>query len=250
MNDIEIKRAKYDKWGKVALIGFVALVVSPIIFMVVKGIVGLAIAGALGMALVMFTPVASMKLANWRIKSIVGEAKENPLETLQNLIMAKKMAFAVFKDNVEDAVVGFKTFTSKIDQFKKQYPSRAKEFIAQADAMSKLVSRKQEALVHAQQSIAEGENKLVEMKAYWEMSQIAQAANKAAGMDTGDQFEKLKLDTACDAVFESMNRAFAEMEVAADLSDAQQMQLENNASPILEEADVVHRPLNVGMQRR
>jgi hypothetical protein len=50
------------------------------------------------------------------------------------------------------------------------------------------------------------------------MSQAAQAANAAAGMDTGDQFERLKADTACDAVFESMNRAFAELEVAASLA--------------------------------
>ena len=36
-------------------------------------------------------------------------------------------------------------------------------------------------------------------------------------MDTGDAFEKLKADTACDAVFESMNMAFAQLEVAAAL---------------------------------
>ena len=65
--------------------------------------------------------------------------------------------------------------------------------------------------------LEEGHNKLDEMKAYWDMSQAAQDANKAAGMDTGDQFERLKADTAVDAVFESMNRAFAELEVAAAL---------------------------------
>jgi hypothetical protein len=39
-------------------------------------------------------------------------------------------------------------------------------------------------------------------------------------MDTGDLYEKLKADTAVDAVFESMNKAFAQLEVEAALDDA------------------------------
>jgi hypothetical protein len=71
------------------------------------------------------------------------------------------------------------------------------------------------------------------------MSQAAQEANKKAGMSTGDQFEKLKADTAVDAVFDSMNRAFAQLEVAAALESndnpAQTVaQLANNATPTLE----------------
>lgn len=68
------------------------------------------------------------------------------------------------------------------------------------------------------------------MKAYYEMSQAAQEANRAAGMDTGDIYQQLKLDTACDAVFESVNRAFAELEVAATLS---QPALGNESSPFI-----------------
>ena len=40
-----------------------------------------------------------------------------------------------------------------------------------------------------------------------------------AGMDTGDLYEKLKADTAVDAVFDSMNKAFAQLEVAAALDN-------------------------------
>jgi hypothetical protein len=85
--------------------------------------------------------------------------------------------------------------------------------------MTDLVARKKTALAEAKKSLEDGDLKLEEMKAYWEMSKDAIEANRAAGMDTGDAFEKLKADTACDAVFESMNAAFAQLEVAAALED-------------------------------
>jgi hypothetical protein len=83
--------------------------------------------------------------------------------------------------------------------------------------MTELVDRKLKALAEAQQSLEDGAHKLEEMKAYYEMSKDAIEANRAAGMDTGDAFEQLKIDTACDSVFESMNMAFAQLEVAAAL---------------------------------
>jgi hypothetical protein len=133
-----------------------------------------------------------------------------------------------------------------------KYPARAPEFKTQLVRMTDLVERKKKALNDAEHMLEEGHNKLEEMKAYWEMSQAAQAANKAAGMDTGDQFEKLKSDTAVDAVFESMNRAFAELEVAAaldvDESDkpAQAVaQLANNKSEVI---DVVVNTQKVSVQ--
>jgi hypothetical protein len=43
-------------------------------------------------------------------------------------------------------------------------------------------------------------------------------------MNTGDLYEKLKLDTAVDAVFDSMNKAFAQLEVAS-LSDTPSTEL-------------------------
>ena len=230
MNTIEQKRSTYDKWFKICLVALAALIISPIIFMVVKGMVGLIIAGAVGLVAVNIAPIVSMKLANWKVKGIVAEAKENPIETMYNLLAAKKQAFQVFKSNVQDAQVGLKTFEQKCTEFAKQYPARAQEFIVQVDNMNKLVTRKREALLQAQDAIKHGELKLSEMSAYWEMSQIAQAANKSANMDTGDAYEKLKLDTSCDAVFDSVNRAFSEMEIAADLVVGQ---IENNPSPTL-----------------
>ena len=231
MNEIDKKRAKYDTIFKVVLIGLGALIISPIIFMVVQGMIGAIIAAGVGLVAVNAAPWFSMKLANWKVKAIIAEAKENPIETMVNLLVEKKKAFHEFRKSVESAVTASKVFRNQTNEFSRKYPARAAEFTKQADDMEKLIQRKVTALQEAKQMLTVGEEKLVEMQAYYDMSQSAIAANKAAGMDTGDLYEKLKSDTACNSVFESISRAFSELEVAAAL--AEPAQLTNNQSPVL-----------------
>lgn len=223
MDLTQIRREKIKKWGTVALVCAAGLIVSPIVYLTITGLVGAAIAAVLGLTIVTFAPWVSMKFANWKVKSIVHEAKENPIETMTNLIIAKEQAFELFKEEVTNAVTARDNFKTKCEQFSKKFPARAPEFNTQLSQMTDLVKRKKEALTDAANSLEVGHLKLEEMKAYWEMSQAAQAANKAAGMDIGDQYEKLKADTAVDAVFESMNRAFAQLEVAATLDAGHQL---------------------------
>jgi len=215
--NINERREKIQKYAGIGLICIAGLVVSPIIFMAITGLIGLVVAALIGLAIVTFAPWVSMKFANWRVKAIVSEARENPIETMINLLAAKRQAFKEFQINVTTAVTARNGFKTKIEAFAKKYPARAVEFQTQLENMTDLVERKKKALVVAEKMLEDGQLKLEEMQAYWDMSQAAQAANKAAGMDTGDMFERLKADTACDAVFESMNRAFAELEVAATL---------------------------------
>ena len=212
--DIDTRRANVKKWATIGLVGLTGLIVAPVIFLAIQGLIGLIIAGVVGLAVVTFTPYMTMKFANWKVKSIMAEATANPIETMINLLAAKKAAFQTFKLNVENSAAARDTFKQKCEKFAAKYPARAAEFQAQLERMIDLVQRKKVALRDAQKSLEDGENKLEEMQAYWEMSKDAIELNKAAGMDTGDAFEKLKADTACDAVFESMNRAFAQLEVA------------------------------------
>jgi molybdopterin converting factor small subunit len=226
--DVIAKRDRLKTWCSIGALGVVGLVVAPFIFVAIGGLVGLAVAAAIGFTLVQLAPWFSLKIANWKyrlidaekvshIKEVVGAASDNPIETLTALLIAKKAAFQVFKASVEQAVTARSNFKTKVEKFKERYPARAPEFEAQLARMTDLVERKKVALNDAKQSLADGDMKLEEMQAYYEMSKDAIEANRAAGMDTGDAFEKLKADTACDAVFESMNMAFAQLEVAAAL---------------------------------
>jgi hypothetical protein len=226
--EIVAKRDKFSGWIKIAALGVVGLLVAPFIMLAIGGLFGLAIAAMVAFTLVQLAPWFALKIANWKyrlmdaekvdhIKKVTSAAEENPIETLTALLIAKKQAYQVFKASVTQAVTARSNFKDKVAKFKEKYPARAAEFEAQLARMTDLVERKKKALNEAQQSLEDGDNKLEEMKAYYEMSKDAIEANRAAGMDTGDAFEKLKADTACDAVFESMNMAFAQLEVAASL---------------------------------
>lgn len=233
--NIAQRKARIEKYAKIGLIAFAGLLVSPIIFLTIKGLIGLIIAALLGLAVVSFTPWISLKFANWKVKAIVHESSQNPIETLVNLLVAKREAFENFKQNVESAVTARDDFRSKVETFTKRYPARAPEFKQKLQQMTDLVEKKKIALRDADKALEEGELKLEEMRAYWEMSLAAQKAHQAAGMDTGDLYEKLKADTAVDAVFTSMNRAFAELEVAASLEESPQpARLESSESSALD----------------
>ena len=232
VEELQAKRDRFRSWATVIGLGVVGLLVAPFIFLAIGGLLGLGVAAAIGFVLVNLAPWFALKVANWKyrlmeaekvehIKKVTEAAAENPIETMTNLLHQKRRAFKDFEANVVNATTARDTFKIKVEKFSKNYPHRAAEFQKQLDRMIDLVERKKGALADAQQSLKDGEMKLEEMKAYWEMSKDAMELNRAAGMDTGDAFEKLKHDTACDAVFESMNRAFAELEVAAalDVSD-------------------------------
>ena len=225
---IEQKHKRFKTIATVLGMGAIGLIVAPFIFMAIGGLIGLGIAAAIAFILVQLAPWFALKVANWKyrlidaekvehIKAVTEAAAENPIETLTALLIAKKAAFEVFKKSVEQAITARSNFKDKVAKFKERYPARAPEFEAQLQRMTDLTEKKKIALADAKQSLADGDMKLEEMKAYYEMSKDAIEANRAAGMDTGDAFEKLKADTACDAVFSQMNEAFAQLEVAAAL---------------------------------
>jgi hypothetical protein len=115
--DTEAQRAKVKKWATIGLVGLVGLIVSPIIFLAIQGLVGLVIAGVVGLSIVTFTPWMTMKFANWKVRAIMSEAKENPIETMINLLAAKQIAFKEFQVNVTTAVTARNNFKSKIETF-------------------------------------------------------------------------------------------------------------------------------------
>lgn len=224
MNTLEVKKQAIAKWAKYALGAVAALVISPIIFLVVKGIVGLMIAGTLGLVMINAAPWVAMKLANWKVRAIKAEAGANPIETLENLLIAKRAAFNVAVEEVTKGVAARDDFAVKTRAFARQYPARAAEFEQKLAAMTGLIERKKDALQAAQEQLRLASDKLDEMKAYWDMSQAAQAANAAVQMDTGDLYERMKADTAYDSVMSSFNQAFAELEVTAALTETESAQ--------------------------
>lgn len=211
-------KQRIERWAKIAIGLVAAVVISPFVFLAVKGIVGLALALLVGSFCIAMAPVVAMKFANWRVKGIKAEAQENPIETLENLLIAKRAAFSTLRAKVEKSVAARDTFKQKCDAFRSRWPARAGEFDQQYNVLAGKVKEQLTALTEAQATIKKGEDKLEEMKAWWEMSQALNEANQAASLDIGDVYAQMKADTAVDAVISSVNQAFSQLEVAAALN--------------------------------
>lgn len=227
---IQEKADRLKKWATLGGIAVAGFLVAPFVLISIGGIIGAATALGAGFVLVSLSPWFALKVSNWKYRLIENEktqhiskvaaaAAENPIETLQNILVENRKSFDRFKQSVTNAVTARDGFKQKVDTFKKQFPHRAPEFEAKLQQMTAKIERKKVALGEAKEQLEIGEAKLQEMKAYWEMSQAMQQANKDAGLDSDDAFMQLKMDTAVDAVFESMNKAFAQLEVEDHLAD-------------------------------
>ncbi|MEQ5842086.1 hypothetical protein N0A02_21840 [Paraburkholderia acidicola] len=221
-------KVKLIKWG---IIGLGIIVVAPLVVLLVKGLIGLIAAAVIGLAAINFAPVIAMKFANQKVKMMVNEAGTNPIETLYNQLAEKEQAAQKFKDSI----TGFRTevanFATKTAQFKKQYPDDAERFEAQLATMNKLLTFREQRYKQVQSELQNFSNAIDRAKALWDMSQSAQRMNKIAGMQTSNTFEQIKTDAAIDAVTNSVNKAFSEMETSLmDNPEVQQAQQAANAS--------------------
>lgn len=246
MNEIELKRQKMATWAKWSLGLLGAVVISPVIFLAVKGLVGLAIAGIVGLTIISFAPVLSMKFANWKIKGIKSEAATNPIETLQVQLIEKKEALLRFLNSINSFAAEVKGFEDKVEQFKREHPSEAAQFDEQLKAMIELLENRKLKYRRAREQVNFFEASIDRARAKWEMAQAAIRMNKLAGMQTGDEYEKIKVETAIDSVQTAMNTAFAELETAL-LSEEHPPMLPNQttAPGVL----IIEQPVREGVQR-
>jgi len=230
--NIEARKEKIAtavKWGLGLL---AALVVSPIIFMVVKGLVGLAVAGVVGLALINFAPVVAMKFANWKLKAIKGEAARNPVETMQNVYQEKEAALAAFLRRIEDFAAEVANFADKLDGFKSEFPADAGKFEATLASMKRLLGVRRQRYTESKAMLASFAGEIRKAEAIWKMGLAAQAMTRAAGMTEDDFMQRLKAETAIDAVQSSLNRAMAELETS--LMDEAPDALEHHPSNVIE----------------
>jgi DNA repair exonuclease SbcCD ATPase subunit len=222
------KLATKVKWGLALL---AALIVSPVIFMIVQGLVGLAIAGVVGLAIISFAPVVAMKFANWKLRAIKAEAAANPVETMQNVYREKDGSIKAFAQRIEDFATEVGNFDDKLDGFKTEFPADAAKFEATLQAMTSLLSRRRARLTEARQELNSFASEIRKADAIWKMGLAAQSMHRAAGMTEDDFMQRIKTETAIDAVQSNLNRALAQLETSL----AEEMPaIENNPSQVID----------------
>ncbi len=190
--------------------------ISPIIFLSIKGMVGLAIAFVVGQVVIQLAPVASLKLANWKMKLLIAEVKANPIETMKNLWVEKDAELKAADERIVDFETEVGAFADHVTDFSQQYPEESEQYKLLLEKMrSSLEGMKTE------QSNARGElkafkEKITRAEAIYSMSLAAQNVVKLSGSAEAAVFAEIKEKVAFDSVRNQLNRAFANLNLALE----------------------------------
>ena len=239
MNEIDdIKKARLAtklKWG-LALLG--ALIIAPVVFLIVKGLVGLALAGAIGLVIVQMAPVFSMKLANWKLKLIVGEAQKNPIETMIADLQDDRDA----RNEADQSITDYETEIGNIESNMQAltsdlHPDDIAAFRQDIAAMRTDLQLQQVDLSQFDAEIAKKEIEVRRAQAIWKMNMVIDAANAKHNARRADEtMKKIKSQTAIDAVSRSSAAARAQLN--------QRIRNRKSGAPALthQPADVIEMP--------
>ena len=221
------------KWG-IGLVG--AAVIAPVVFLAVQGIVGLILAGLLGLAVVNFAPVVGMKFANWKLRGLKAEARTNPIETMQNQLLAAR-------DRINGQKGALESFMAEVNSFgedvKRMPADEQADFKARLDTYMQMVTIRQNKLKDAIAQANTFEGAIQRADRRWKMAQRMQGLDKLAGTDADLQMEKMLKEEAMDSVSHSLNKVLAAMDLA--------FAMEQPALPAPGEPNVV--PITLAQQK-
>ena len=246
MNDVELKRKKFAGTVSIAIGAVAIAVLAPAIMLLVKGIIGIGIAGVVALAIVNGAPVISMKFANWKVKAIVAEAKENPIETMINISHDRADKLVKALESIGNLTASIKNFSDKVVTFKKQWPAEAEAFDAGLNNAKLVLEQWKQKYSIAKEALAAYNLEIEKCKAVNEMATELAALNKMAQMDSDQLMEELKSKTAIDEVSRRMNSAMATLETSL-LEEVKftiptkapvQAALESNPAPVANFTDV------------
>ena len=206
--------AKKYKWGLTAL---VALLVSPIIFLIVKGLIGLAIAAVVGVGIVNGLPVWSMRMANWRLKALKMEAMRAPIETMQNIYKKREKFLAEFKERITAYDTSARTFSGKVDVFIERYPNDAETYKRQRELMQSKLAGMRVKYTNGKAALKAYAETIEKAEAFYTMGLELIAANEASALLEENYEERMLVETSLNSVQDTLNEAFAAME--SDMMD-------------------------------
>lgn len=197
------------KWAVAAL---ACIVVAPFVFLLVQGIVGLAIAALCGAAIIAAAPVVAMKLANWKLKGLKAEARQNPIESRQNIALQARDRIRQAESELSGLATEVRNFADLVADLRRQQPDDALEFEDQLAGLQKLLEARRQGLSEARQRANEFDAATQRAARRWKVAQAAIRMQKLSGSQQDDAMNKLLAEESLDAVQGAMNRALSELD--------------------------------------
>lgn len=208
------KLAVVLKWGG-GILG--AAIISPIVFLALKGVLGLialGVAAGTGMTILRLSPIVSMKASNLLMRMIANEAAANPIETMQNLLVEKTEELQM----ADKAIVDFETEVRNYDDetaiFARQYPAEAPSFSEISRKMHEGLEQQKQKQEYARVQLGQLDQNITKAKAIYKMSMAASKVTSLSKSAEAEVFQKIRETVALDAVRTSLNRSFAQLNMA------------------------------------
>ncbi|MEJ6003712.1 hypothetical protein [Paucibacter soli] len=203
----------------VAALGILALL-APLIWGAVSAGAGLVVLGALaaiGIGAFQALPYLGQKWENKLLALRKLEARQNPIEQLQNYLMERRSQVNNFKEAVKLIGAQIKSLADMIDDRVKKKPGydatrQMQSVQAMREAHEKLVTKYK----NAEAALGELQERIEDKKFEWSFSQAGQAAMRSLNSTSGqDLLNEMLADEAFSSVRDNFNSVFADLELEA-----------------------------------
>lgn len=202
----------FAKYGALLVVGFF---VAPFIFTAITGVVGLAAAGGILLGTWMVLPALGNAAANMRLKLIKAEAAKNPVETLQNDLLAKTLQLEERKKAIERLNGQIRTFGDKVDAIKARYGADDSSYLKLRDDhadLKRVSAHRVEKWREANQQLVRYRESIERAGMIWDAGQAAAAARESSGLSEEEFYAKLRSETAFDSIQNGYNEALASLD--------------------------------------
>jgi DNA repair exonuclease SbcCD ATPase subunit len=245
LKDSVSKKVSTLKW---VLAGVVLIILGPAILTGVLAGTAALIAGVIAFAAVQMFPVFSRYLVNKRtemliaeanrhLQAVKAEARKSPIETMQNVFQEQARQLKERADKITKFATKVNKYGQQVQELKKRFPSDAATFDRVHADMAELLKRRQAKWKEAKAKHDQSSHEIERAQAIWEMGQATAELRESAGDLEAEFMQKIRRETAMDAVQESLAAAMADLDQLmmeeVPLSSVEQKAIANAPSPML-----------------
>ncbi len=198
------------KWG----LGIgLAVAASQIALLAIEGVAGIAVATGLGLFFTQLAPWYSFALSNLCMKLIIDDAKKNPIETLQNLRVAKAAEVAQADEEIIARDAATQNLRDKLDTLRSKYPPGdevIKSYEHEISMQEEDLSGVKELRDSLQGDLEDLERRIEKANDFLELELALEPTRKFSKSKQAEVYAKIREKTAFDSVQSRMNHPGAE----------------------------------------
>lgn len=212
----EQKKIQFQKRVKFVLMIGAGLLFAPVAVAAIGGLIGLGIAALIAIVGINAAPVVSMKLANWRMRAIMDEARAHPIETMLAIYVDNMGTIKAADDKIRSLAARLLDFRGKAEGFSQRYPQRAAQYNQMITNMQKVLDRWVAKQKTAKVNAKLYNDKIEEAKAVYEMGKEAAGLQELAGDAEKEVNQNILKQVSFDEVNHTFNLAVAELSTEVD----------------------------------